>query len=252
MNASGHSRKILDLPAGERVDLLIVDRNATKLAYLSLSESALTLFIHDVKNGNLLHKLDMTKIAVNCVVRGLGWLPDNKTLFFTLDEGADGLMEDTDYQNVGTWLIQEDGTRLTRLPAALGKLQHAGYRPGGQPLMLGVVSGAYLFDSKLYNPAKGEPFRKLYALANPASGTNAEVPLEAVPGSSHFVRSPSGKLIAYTQQDRTTFVGGKATVPPVRLFIQLFPTGNPKEILTVDPGREVGLTITPMGWSEQP
>ena len=250
LNASGPPRKILDLPAGERIDLLIVNRQVTKLAYLSQGAKGLTLFIHDIKNGNLLHKLDMTKITVNCVVRSLGWLPDDKTLFFTLDEGADGPDEDNDYRNVGTWLIQEDGTRHTRLPASLGKLQHPGYKSGAQPLMLGVVNGAYLFDSNLYNPEKGAPSRKLYALADPASGRNTEISFEAFFGSSCFVRSQSGRYIAYTQHIPTRFVGNKGIISPMRLFHQPFPAGNPREILTLDPSREPGLAITPLGWIE--
>lgn len=98
LDGSDRYRKILDLPAGERVDWLTVSEDGTKVAYLSLSANGPTLFIHDAQTGNVLRKLDVGKIAGACPVRNVGWLPDNKTLLFTLEEGVDGFMEDADYK----------------------------------------------------------------------------------------------------------------------------------------------------------
>jgi hypothetical protein len=244
----GRYRKILDMPAGERVDLLIVDGASTKLAYLSLSASRLTFFVHDVKTGSLLHQLDMAKVAGNCVVRGLGWLPDGKTLFFTLEEGVDGFMEDADYKRIGTWLIQDDGTLLTRLPASLGKLQEPGYRSDSPPLMLGVVNGEYLFHPHLYKPAKEAPSSTFLALSNPHSGTNAKIELQQPPGVSEFVLSHSGRYVAYVQQSRSKFVGNNHIVPPEHVWIKLLPAGEPREVLSLETGQERGLSLTLMGW----
>jgi hypothetical protein len=69
LDGSPRPRKILNLPAGERVDLLTLSDDGTKLGYLSLSGTGLTLFVHDLQSGSLLHKIDMLKIAGGCIVR---------------------------------------------------------------------------------------------------------------------------------------------------------------------------------------
>jgi hypothetical protein len=248
LDGSGRYRKVLDLPAGERVDLLIADGTGTKLGYLSLSASRLIFFVHDVKTGRLLHQLDMAKVAGNCIVRGVGWLPDGKTLFFTLEEGVDGFMENADYKRIGNWLMQDDGTLLTRLPASLGKLQEPGYRSDSPPLMLGVVNGGYLFHPYLYKPAKEAPSSTFLALSDPHSGTNTKIDLQQPPGVSEFALSHSGRYVAYVQQGASKFVGNNYIVPPEHVWIKLLPTGEPREVLSLETGQERGLSLTLMGW----
>ena len=79
LNNTGQARKIFDLPAGERIDVLAVTSDGAKLGYVSLSAASLTLFIHEVSTGKLLNKVDLTKPAGGCHLANAGWLPDIHT-----------------------------------------------------------------------------------------------------------------------------------------------------------------------------
>jgi hypothetical protein len=252
LDGSAQFRKILDLPAGERVDLLTVADDGTKLAYLSLSGTGLTLFVHQLKTGNLLHKIDMLKIAGGCVVRNIGWLPDNARLFFTLEEGPDGFMSDADYKQIGTWLVHEDGTSLTHLPRASGLLHEPGYRsmPDPPPTMLGVVNGRYLFQVLLQNLAATQQLTWALALAEPDSGTSTKIALQTE-GVSDFLLSRSGHYIAYTQQAPSKFVGSKHIVPPAHLWVRPLAVGDPKELLSMEIGVESHAFLTLIGWTSE-
>jgi hypothetical protein len=246
------SRKIVELPAGERVDLLTLADDGTKLAYLSLSGTGLTLFIHDLKTGNLLHKIDMLKIAGGCVVRNIGWLPDNVKLFFTLEEGPDGFMSDTDYKQIGTWFVHDNGTSLRHLPRSLGLLHEPGYRPMSDPppTMLGVVNGRYLFQVLLQSLSAARQLTWALALAEPDSGMSTKIPLQAA-GLSDFLPSRGGHYIAYTQQDPSKFEGSKHIVPPEHLWIRPLAAGAPKEVLSMETGVESRAFLTLIGWTNE-
>jgi hypothetical protein len=246
---SGKSRKILDLPTGERVDEMIVDGSASRLAYLSLGATNLSLFIHDIKTGNLLRKLDLTRIQGGCVLRNFSWLPDNKTLFFTLEEGVDGFMEDNDSKRIGAWTMLDDGTLQTRLPVALGKLQVAGYRSDQPPILLGIVNGQYLLYPRLYQTSKPANSSIFLALADPRSGASTAVTLETPPGLSAFTLSRSGRYLAYAQQDKAKFVGSSYVVSPVHLWAKSLPTGDAKELFSLDINKERGSWLAILGWA---
>lgn len=252
LDGSVRPRKILDLPANERVDLLALADDGTKLAYLSLSGTGLTLFIHDLKTGNLLHKIDMLKIAGGCNVRNIGWLPDDSTLFFTLEEGADAFMSDVDYKQIGTWLMHDDGGSLVHLPASFGILREPGYRamPGSPPVMLGVANGQYLFHAFIQNLSGTPQFTGALAFAEPHSGTTTKIALEGA-GVSGYLPSRTGRHIAYLQQDPSKFVGSKHIVPPVHLWIRLLPAGTPKELLSMDTGVDRRTSLTLIGWTSE-
>lgn len=252
LDGPGRYRKILDLPAGERVDQLIVDRGGTKLAYLSLSANNLTVFVHDVATGNLQHRLIMSKIAGGCTIDSLGWLPDDKTLFFTLGEGPEAFMSDADYKRIGTWVIGEDGTGPTRVSPPLGVLQKPGYRfiSTYPPVMLGVVNGQYLFRLPLDKiSGRTHEFNTLLVLADPHSEVKTEITLKQPQGLYWFLASTSGRHIAYTEQGPSRFVGKEHVVPPEHLWIQPLPAGEPKEMLSLDTGQERGTFLTLIGWT---
>jgi len=248
LDGSGRYRKILDLPAGERVDLLIANGDGTKLAYLSLGTS-LTLFIHDVKTGNLLHKIDMLKIAGGGIVRNACWLPDNRTIFFTLEPGPGD--DDNDYKLAGTWFMQEDGTALKRLSASLGVLHEPGYRSRSDspPVMLGVVGGQYLFRDLMDN-VSAVSLSWFLALAEPQSGKSTKITLHQQTGVSELVPSHSGRYIAYVQQDPSRYVGKNYVVSPERVWIQPLPTGQPSEMLSLDTRQERRTNLTLIGWMD--
>jgi hypothetical protein len=252
LDGSSQSRKILDLPTGERVDLLTLADDGTKLAYLSLSGTGLTLFIHELKTGNLLHKIDMLKIAGGCVVRNVGWLPDSVRLFFTLEEGPDGFMSDADYKQIGTWLVHHNGTSLIHLPTSLGVLHEPGYRsmPDPPPVMLGLVNGRYLFQVTLQNLSGVPQESWALALAEPDSGTNTKIGPQAA-GLSDFVPSRSGRYIGYTQHDPSKFVGNKHIVPPTHLWVRPIAAGDPKEVLSMEVGVESRGFLTLIGWTSE-
>ncbi len=253
LDASGKSRKILDIPAGERVDILTVGNNGAKLAYLSLSASSLTFFIHDTATGRLLHKIDMTKIAGGCAIANAGWLPDDQTLFFALQEGADSFMEDIDYKHVGSWLMNEDGTQLRKLPDSLGKikLQGTGYRTMGGPVMVGVVHGQYLVDSRVYQISDAKDGRGFLALFNPESGTNTSIPIGPAPGLAEFVLAGSGNYFAFVRRDPTKFVASRPVAPIEHIWIQPLPTGNAKEVFSFQTDVQHRTALTLMGWMSE-
>lgn len=251
LDGSGRYRKFLDLPAGERVDLLSIAPDGTKLAYLSLRAGALTVFVHDVKTGTLLRKLDMYKIAGECPVRNLGWLPDNQTLFFTLQEGVDDAMEETDYKRFGTWLMHDDGTSLKHLPASIGVVQDDGYNYGSNlpPVMLGVAEGQYLFHVALFKRSRTPPFQLFLALADPLSGSSTKIVIEGSLAGVNLGRS--GHHLGYLLQEKSTYVGKAHVVPPVHLWIRNLPGGESKEILSMETGTERGVAVALVGWMEQ-
>jgi hypothetical protein len=250
LDGAGRPRKILDLPPGERVDALIVDGSATRLAYLSLSAYQLTLFIHDVKTGNLLRKLDLTKLEGGCTLRSIRWLPDDKTFFFTLEEGDDDNMGDDDYSHIGNWTMLDDGTLQMRLPASLGRLEIPGYssNPNGPPILLGIVNGLYLFHPLLRQISRTGELATLLALSDPHGGLSVPIVLQTPPGLSVFALSQNGHYIAYKQQDEPKVVGTAFVIFPVHLWVKPMPIGDGKEVFSLDVGKERDASLTVLGW----
>ncbi|HLW55251.1 MAG TPA: hypothetical protein VKW06_20650 [Candidatus Angelobacter sp.] len=247
---SGKARKILDLVAPERVDLLAVDSTAATLAYLSLSANGLTLFVHDVATGKLLYQIDMTKIAGGCNVRNAGWLPDNRTIFFTLDEGADGFMSESDYKHVGSWLMNEDGTQLRKLPDSLSKMkpQGNGYRVLDDPTMLGALHEQYLFDSHVYQSSGANGSRGFLLLGNPKTGSNTSIAIDETP-DAEFILSASGNYIAFVQREDQKFVGGRPVAPIQHVRIRPLPSGDAREVFTFQGDAQHRNALTLLGWS---
>lgn len=248
LDGSGKYRKILDLPSGERVDLLVASGDGAKLAFLSLAATSLTLFIHDVKT-------DMLKIARSVTVRNAGWFPDNKTIFFIVEPGPeDDLDLANDCKCMGTWLMKEDGTGLRHLPLSFGVLHENGYGPWSDvpPTMLGVVGGQYLFsvmmDDRISRPHTASSF---LALSDPRTGKAVKVPLQHHLVLSQFGPSPSGQYIAYVQQNPRELVGNKFIVTPEHVWIQPTPAGDPKEVFSLETGQERGTYLTLVGWMSE-
>lgn len=263
LDGSGTVRKILDLPPEERVDLLSVTNDGSKLAYLSLTGNSLTLFVHDLKTGGLRHKIDVLKIAGGCNVSSIGWLQDNTTLSFTLEEGPADAPDDSEDNpqettvdepsvQVGTWLVHEDGTSLTHLPAPTGTLHEAGYRTlqDPPPVMLGEVDEKYIFEVALQNLTGKPQIFSALALADPKSGESRRVTPQGT-GFSQFTVSRSGKFVAYIQRDADMFVGNKHVVPPTHLWIRPVAGGDAREMLSMEVSTETRTALTLIGWASE-
>jgi len=252
LDSPGKYRKILDLPPGERVDKLAVSSDGATLAYASLTGRGLTLFVHDVKSGRLLHHVDMMKIIGDCNLARLGWLPDNQTLFFTLETGDADSTTDQDYKIQGSWTMKPDGSSAAHLPPAIGTLKKPGYsiHPDLPPLMLGAINGQYVFNLWMDQRGSRSFTPGIFILfSDPRSGaTESDLMLQQPAGLYWFLLSPSGRQLAYTQQGGGKFEGARYIVPPEHLWIQPLPSGPPQELLSMETSTQNRTSITLLGW----
>ena len=209
-NGSGKARKLFDISPetgmGSNVRNLFVSPNGEKVGYIRLLGGKPYLFIHETSSGHLLRKADLTQVVFDLYVSNIGWMPDGKRLFFTLDRSE----EDDNWRlpdsQVGSYLINEDGSGAVRVaPEPDLHPQRPGLQgdPAVAALLLGTLPGGqWLVRDTQMGPPPARPGTYFYALSL-VGKTQKELPVR-VPGQLQCFRvSPSGNTLAMVAAQRT-------------------------------------------------
>jgi len=147
-DGSNNFRKIFDVEGEQTLSEIFVNPLGTKIGYINYLNQKTFIFIHDTEAGKLLHRIDVSKIFLDCFASGIGWLPDGNRLFFTLDTGDVHVTSEESYKKVGTYFIKEDGSDLFRLPQALFSFPEKkgfGTHSSTPQFVGGLADGTYIF-----------------------------------------------------------------------------------------------------------
>jgi hypothetical protein len=217
-DGSNHARKIFDVE-GENGSTnfrdLFVNPTGSKIGHINSLGGKWYIILHDTANGKLLLKMDLTPIVLDCFVRDIGWMPDGKRLFFTLETGDVDMTSRASYARAGSYLMPDTGGAPVRVASDLTAHPR---RPGYQPVadtattLLGQLpDGSYLLSefqwkqgTEVRPPAKAVTF--LYTMSSITRSrkdflTDANVTL----GSLHL--SASGRLVSYVESHGEQRVG---------------------------------------------
>ena len=116
---------------------LFISPSGTKIGYAGTVKQKVTIFIHDAVTGKLLQSLDTTNLCRDCSEISMGWLADEKRLFFTLNLD---LVGGGDVAGAGTYIISEDG-KVIKTPES--EVPRQVLRPANWPQQLSS-SGRFL------------------------------------------------------------------------------------------------------------
>jgi len=201
-DGSNKFREILNVIGEQSLAEIFVDSAGTKIGYINYLNQKTFIFIHETEAGKLLHKIDLSKVFLDCFASIVGWLPDGNRLFFTLDTGDVHMTSEDSYKQRGTYLINEDGTGLVKLSEGLTlyPLGKGFWRATDSPprLMGGLPDGTYIFRD-----AKSRGYREILSFiykVNPINKSQKEIPLKISEGLNWFKVSPTGQYMAFTEK----------------------------------------------------
>ncbi|MDH5298159.1 MAG: hypothetical protein OEV91_04000 [Desulfobulbaceae bacterium] len=150
VDGSNGFRKVCEAVGDEPPGEILVNGSGSRVGYLNRLGHRQLLFIHDVATGRLLSQVDLTHRFLDCYAASSGWLNDEAKLYFSLATGDEHVTSDESYQRAGSYLLEEEGGRWSRLapvPASAGEL------PPERERLLGTLAGEMVYELML--PATG-------------------------------------------------------------------------------------------------
>ncbi len=201
-DGSNKFREILNVIGEQSLAEIFVNSAGTKIGYINYLNQKTFIFVHETEAGELLHKIDLSKIFLDCFASTVGWLPDGNRLFFTLDTGDAHMTSEDSYKQRGTYIINEDGTGLVKLSEGLTlyPLGKGFWRAtDSSPRLMGALpDGTYIFRD-----AKSRGYREILSFiykVNPINKSQKEIPLKISEGLNWFKVSPTGQSMAFTEK----------------------------------------------------
>jgi len=215
-DGSGQARKVLDMgSAGPHVNFhkLFFNSAGTKFGNINDVAGKWYLFVYETETGKLLRKSELVAWEFG-TVQNIGWMADDKRIFFTGDmSGDDPLAEwTTPNSPVGTYVLGEAGTSERLVPEASLHPKIAGLQPSSDSPALFIASlpdGGYLLqdyqsgprsdsDSCVYEPSLANNMHACLYELDPARKTQRIFPLhlDGVPDNFHL--SPASDRLAFT------------------------------------------------------
>ena len=164
IDGSNQGRKIFEIEGnfetGSNFRNLFTDPAGARAGYLTYENGKLYLYLRETTGGALLRRIDLSRIALDCLVTNIGFLPDGQRIFFTLDTGDDDATSKASYGRVGSYRMKTDGTppvrteRIANLVAPLsgGRNLYAGRPPSS---FLYVIDSATKSRRNYATPATG-------------------------------------------------------------------------------------------------
>lgn len=219
-DGSGQARKLFDMRRGEQ------GANCTNLAFFNSSGSEFGgisniggkfyLVVCDTATGKLLRKSELKYGSVERLgwrfgsVATIGWLPDDKRIFFTIDLAGDSpeAWWTTPNSPVGTYVLDENADTAERLaPEAALHPKIAGQEPSNDSpaVLIGMLpDGGYLLQDYESGPSCNGAC--LYEL-DLARKTQKIFPLhvDGDPGSFHLSRSGDRLALTATHREYPKF-----------------------------------------------
>lgn len=204
-DGTNRARKVTDVLGEHPLRLLVCDPAGRRVAYLNENAGAPTLFVHDIASGRLLGRLSLAKVFLDCFARTLGWTADGARLFFALETGDVHVTSRASYARIGSYFMNEDGTRLERVPAAQvapRQLHDHRSNPEMPGELLGELAGGRRLFLEYQWRARGDGRAENFLYAVDARGGNRRYHARSGTGSLYGLRlSPSRRLIAYTTEN---------------------------------------------------
>ncbi len=202
VDGSNQFRKLLDVIGEQSLSETCVNLAGTRIAYINYLDQRKFIFVHEIQTGKLLYQFDVSALFLDCFAATIGWLPDGKRLFFTLDTGDVHVTSQESYGKKGTYLVRENGTGLVRLKDELVMvpLERGCYRATDSPprLIGALQKGSYVFRD-FVRCGLTEASEMLYKV-NLSTASRAKIPLMISKGLNWFKLSHSGEHLAFTQK----------------------------------------------------
>jgi hypothetical protein len=152
-DGSGQARKVFDMggveqPANFRS--LFFNSSGTEFGNVNYVAGKWYLFVHDTETGKLLRKSELIAWKFD-FVENIGWMPDDKRIFFTFDMAGDDpeAWWTTPNSPVGTYVLGEAGTTQRLAPEASLHPKISGMQPSNDSPALFIGSlrdGEYLLQ----------------------------------------------------------------------------------------------------------
>jgi hypothetical protein len=214
IDGSGQSRKISDIRRGGQgvnCGTEFLNSSGSELGSINPIEGRFYLVVCDSATGNLVRKAELKYGPVERKgwrfgsVRSIGWMADDKRIFFTIELAGDSpdAWWTTPGSPVGTYVLAENSDTAERLaPEASLHPKIAGMQPSNDSaaVLIGTLpDGGYLFQdaggAHLYELDLSKKTQRLFPL--PSDG-NVHL---AIPADFHL--SQSGNRLAFmaTKQD---------------------------------------------------
>jgi len=251
IDGSNKFRKVFDVMGEQSLSEIFVNSAGTRIGYLNYLDQKTFIFIHETGTGKLLHKIDVSNVFLDCFASAIGWLPDGKRLFFTLDTGDVHVTSKESYKKVGTYFIKEDRLELFRLPQAFFSFpEKKGFGThSSTPQFVGELpDGAYIFrEFKFKKDYRGTAASSLIYMVNPITKSQKEIPLNVSQSLNWFKTSSNGKSIAFTEKISSK-EGRYEWVE--HLWIKDIVTGKEKRVFSLDNMPFKGLYLGLVGWME--
>lgn len=250
-DGSNNFRKIFNVEGEPSLSEIFVNPTGTKIGYINYLNQKTFIFIHETEGGKLLHKIDMSKIFLDCLASDIGWLPDGIRLFFTLDTGDVDMTSKESYKKVGTYFIKEDGLELLRLPQSLFSFPEKkgfGAHSSTPQFVGGLLDGTYIFrEYKFRKDYRGTEPSSLMYLVDPRTKSKKEIPLRVSEGLNWFKVSHTGECIAFTE--RISSKEGDYAWSE-HIWVKDLASGEEKRIFTLDNTPFKGHYLGLVGWME--
>jgi hypothetical protein len=93
-----------------------INREGTLIGSLYWQKMHQYLFINDAKSGKLVNKICVDSIFLDCYASSIGWVPDGKGIYFTLEVGDADMTSDESYKITGSYIMDLTSGNMTKLP----------------------------------------------------------------------------------------------------------------------------------------
>ncbi len=169
-------------------------------------------------------------------------MPDWVRLFFTLDTGDEHVTSEESYQRVGTYLMKEDGTEVTRLPEAWFSFpSRPGFSGGITPQCLGAtLERTLIIRDVRHKRGDGRGVCSFLYLVNPETGSRKEIPMELVEGLKCFKVSHGGTKIAFIEDPYKDDI--------IHIWVKDLKSGKEDKVFSFPVKASKGYYLSLVGW----
>ena len=202
-DGSNSFRKVAPKTKRDKFDDIFVNAEGTRVGHRNNQGRSQYLLVHDLKSGELLQEICIDSIFYDCFPAGIGWMPGEDRVFFSLETGDVHVTSDESYGKVGTYIMDIYDESVVRLDTIPGR---EGYSYPELVRMIGVLpSGENLFSfmQRPINRSLDGVARLIYIVEGLGTDSMAfrdvsfgsEPGLPASPAVSYLI-SPSGQYLA--------------------------------------------------------